>query len=301
VFGDQTNIIIWDEESHMEHFIRNANFRSTADNFGFIAPTPGRPDLSEASNQAFYTLANLQPGLGFGGGGMGGGMGGAGGAGEAPVYVIQQADVAGYHATTLWSKDAHAINDWMNSHGYVSTPEVEKWAERYTGRGWYLTAFRVTDKARAAASTGTVRMSFKTEKPFNPFYVPSNNIPVDNPGTLRIYFVSDGDYEAKIGGTDTWETPQWTAIIPDPAAARLAKEVELPLDAIPDNVKVETFVDPNFPRPAPDDIYFSEKKPVPPPEPAKPAPKPPIQPVAMIPLFAGLGLVAVVRRRRDSA
>src|SRR5580704_6736498 len=61
VFGGQTNIIIWDARHHTEHFIRNANFRSGADNFGFIAPTPNKPDLHEASNKAFYTLASLQP------------------------------------------------------------------------------------------------------------------------------------------------------------------------------------------------------------------------------------------------
>src|SRR5471032_2439730 len=61
VFGDQTNIVIWDEAHHMEHFIRNANFKSGAGDFGFIAPTPGRPDLNKASNRAFYTLAALAP------------------------------------------------------------------------------------------------------------------------------------------------------------------------------------------------------------------------------------------------
>src|SRR5579872_7491387 len=75
VFGDQTNIIIWDEAHHLEHFIRNANFRSGADNFGFIAPTPGKPELKEASNQAFYTLASLAPALAQGSGGFGGGGG----------------------------------------------------------------------------------------------------------------------------------------------------------------------------------------------------------------------------------
>src|SRR5579859_7472941 len=132
VFGDQTNIVIWDEARHVEHFIRNANFRSDADNFGFIAPTPGRPELHEASNKAFYTLAALGPVVRYGGqGGFGaGGLGG--GSGSAEVQVIQEADVAGYHATTLWSTDAHAINDWMNEHGYVSTPDFEKWAFRYT-------------------------------------------------------------------------------------------------------------------------------------------------------------------------
>lgn len=296
VFGDQTNIIIWDEEYHTEHFIRNANFRSGADDFGFIAPTPGKPELHEASNQAFYTLANLAPVMAFaGGGGFGGALGGA--SRSAEVQVIQEADVAGYHATTLWATDAHAINDWMNEHGYVSTPEVEKWAERYTSKGWYLTAFKVVDRTKLAASTGTVRMTFSTDKPFNPFYVPSTNIPITRKGTLRVYFVSVGDYDAHIGDTGTWQTPQWKAAIPNATADLLAKQVELPEEAIPDKSQVETFVDNNFPRPAADDIYFTKKGAVvTPKEPIAP-PVRQAPPFAVPPLLAGLGLLTVGRLR----
>jgi hypothetical protein len=297
VFGDQTNIVIWDADNFTEHFIRNANFRSGADNFGFIAPTPGKPHLNEASNQAFYTLASLAPFNGFSGGIGGGGFGGQGLHSEV-VQVIQEADVAGYHATTLLSKDAHAINDWMNDHGYVSTPEVEKWAERYTAKGWYLTAFKVIDKSKLAASTGTVRMTFKTDKPFNPFYVPKTNIPINGGGTLRVYFVSVGDYDANIGDTGTWQTPQWKAAISTPTADLLAKQVELPADAIPEKSQVETFVDNNFPRPAADDIYFVKKKMAEAPKDPVFVPKKVIPPVTIIPFLAGLGLFAVARRRR---
>jgi hypothetical protein len=296
VFGDQTNIVIWDEANRTEHFIRNANFKSGADDFGFIAPTPGKPQLSDASTKAFYTLANLAPALPRGGGGFGGGGAFARDKG-AEVRVIQEADVAGYHATTLWSKDAHAINDWMNDHGYVSTPEVEKWAERYCARGWYLTAFKVVDKTKLAASTGTVRMSFRTREAFNPFYVPATNIPNRGKGTLRVYFVSVGDYEAHIGHTEIWQTPQWTAQIPEATSALLAKQVKIPAEAIPDNVQVQTFVDPDFPRPADDDIYFTKKRTIVR-EPVA-VPTQAIPPYAMIPLFGALGLVAVARRRRN--
>jgi hypothetical protein len=290
VFGDQTNIVVWDEAHHTEHFIRNANFKSGADNFGFIAPTPGKPQLSEASNKAFYTLANLAPAqinVYRGGGGFGGAM-----KKSDEVKVIQEADVAGYHATTLWSKDAHAINDWMNEHGYISTPEVEKWAERYCSKGWYLTAFKVIDRTKLAASTGTVRMSFRTGRAFNPFYVPSTNIPNRGKGTLRVYFVSVGDYDANIGNTGTWQTPQWTAPIPEATSALLAKQVKIPAEAIPDNCQVETFVDNDFPRPAADDIYFTKRKA------AATPPRQPITPYSMLPLLAGLGFVAAARRRR---
>lgn len=298
VFGDQTNIVIWDEARHLEHFIRNANFKSGADNFGFIAPTPGKPHLNEASNQAFYTLASLAPIVAYGGGGFGGGAGGRASMSDQ-VRVIQEADVAGYHATTLFSSSSRAINDWMNEHGYVSTPEVEKWAERYCSKGWYLTAFKVIDRTKLAASTGTVRMSFRTDKPFNPFYVPSTNIPNRGKGTLRVYFVSVGDYDANIGDTGTWKTPQWTAPIPEASAALLAKQIELPLEAIPSWSQVETFVDNDFPRPAADDIYFTKRADATPSVPvAAPTRIPP--PFMMTPLFAGLGLLALARRRRPS-
>ena len=297
VFGDQTNIVIWDEAHHTEHFIRNANFRSGADNFGFIAPTPGKPELHEASNKAFYTLANLAPVYPASFGGRGGG-GFETKSKSSEVKVIQEADVAGFHATTLFSRSAQAINDWMNEHGYVSTPEVQKWAERYCGRGWYLTAFKVVDKTKFAASTGTVRMTFKTSKPFNPFYVPSSNILVDKKGTLRVYFVSVGDYDAKIGKKETWQTPQWTAQIPEASSALLAKQIKIPAEDIPDNCQVETFVDNDFPRPAADDIYFAKRRPI---RTSSAVPARDVPIYAMTPLFAVFGLFMVSKRRRRNS
>jgi hypothetical protein len=296
VFGDQTNIVIWDEATQTEHFIRNANFRSGANDFGFIAPTPGKPELHEASNKAFYTLANLAPRVLYSRAMAGGGGFGGGGARDEEVKVIQEADVAGYHATTLFSTSAHAINNWMNDHGYVSTPEVEKWADRYTARGWYLTAFKVIDKTKLTASTGTVRMSFHTQAPYNPFYVPSSNILLSMKGTLRVYFVSTGDYVANIGpGGETWETPSWTAPIPEASSALLAKQVKIPAEAIPDNVQVETFVDNDFPRAAADDIYFEKKA-------STVAAVPPSSPfrasyLLLAPIF-GVALVAAGRRKK---
>jgi len=298
VFGDQTNIVIYDAAHHMEHFIRNASFKAGASDFGFIAPTPSKPQLNQASSRAFYTLAALAPQPRFrGGGGFGGGRMMAK-ADRSQVEVIQEADVSGYHATTLKCPDAHAINDWMNDHGYVSTPEVEKWAERYCSRGWYLTAFKVTDKNKLLASTGTVRMSFKTDNPYNPFYVPKTNIPINGGGTLRVYFVSVGEYDAHIGHGETWQIPSWTAIIPEASSALLAKQAELPFYAVPDNAQVETFVDNNFPRPAADDIYFTKrplamvsKKPAGSPQRQIPTP-------AVVTMLAGFGLFAIVRRRQ---
>src|SRR5262249_31108347 len=59
VNANQTVIIIWDAAAKTEHFIRKASFKSEADNFGFLIPTPNRPELNESGNEAFPYLQKL--------------------------------------------------------------------------------------------------------------------------------------------------------------------------------------------------------------------------------------------------
>ena len=53
VNADQAVILIWDPEAKTEHFIRRASFKSKADDFGFLVPSPTRPELAESGNEAF--------------------------------------------------------------------------------------------------------------------------------------------------------------------------------------------------------------------------------------------------------
>src|SRR5262245_43668633 len=59
VNADQTVIIIWDAETRTQHFIRQASFKSEADDFGFLVPTPTRPELAESGNEAFPFFLKL--------------------------------------------------------------------------------------------------------------------------------------------------------------------------------------------------------------------------------------------------
>src|SRR5438874_11590017 len=59
VNADQTVIILWDPATKTEHFIRQASFKSEADNFGFLVPSPSQPDLDESGNGAFPYLQKL--------------------------------------------------------------------------------------------------------------------------------------------------------------------------------------------------------------------------------------------------
>jgi hypothetical protein len=252
-FGDQTNIIVWNASSHTEHFIRDALFDTDAKDFGFIAPTPSKPELAEASDLAFETLARLRPAHTRSG--LFGMMDLVPGAKAVGVIVIQEKDVAGFHATTLLASDSKALANWMRKNGYQTTPAVETWTKFYIAKGWYLTAFKVKNSSEQA-STGTVRISFKTDEPFNPYYVPSDNIDPRNKRLLRVFFVSDASYAPTIGHTGHWTNLKWRAPVPDATASRLAQQLKIPASEIPAGAQVESFEDNRFPRAVSDDIYF---------------------------------------------
>src|SRR5215813_1786031 len=59
VNADQTVIMIWDTATKTQHFIRQASFKSEADDFGFLVPSPSQPELSESGNEAFPFLLKL--------------------------------------------------------------------------------------------------------------------------------------------------------------------------------------------------------------------------------------------------
>src|SRR5262245_26721811 len=55
----ESALIVWDEASKTEHFIREVRFESTAYDLGFLVPTPGKPEVEESDDQVFAQLANL--------------------------------------------------------------------------------------------------------------------------------------------------------------------------------------------------------------------------------------------------
>src|SRR5208283_1290712 len=59
VNADQTVIILWDAAKKTEHLIRKASFKSDADDFGFLVPSPTQPELAESGNEAFPRFQKL--------------------------------------------------------------------------------------------------------------------------------------------------------------------------------------------------------------------------------------------------
>ncbi|RYG19868.1 DUF2330 domain-containing protein, partial [bacterium] len=255
-FVGQTNIVVWDKAHGIEHFVRDARFATKSQDLGFIAPTPSRPTLSEASGAAFETLAALEPKPEFVPGQWGAVSDSAA---DIPtkgfVSVIDEADVAGYRATVLKATDSRALGEWLTKNGYAKPRFLDGWVKPYLDRGWYLTAFKV--KGGDGSATGPVRMSFQTKRPFNPYSVPEENGGAR--ASLRLYYVSAGNEVPKIGGQSAWRSAEWSAPVVEETRAALASQLKLSPDQLPINASVTTYLDSEFGQPGFDDLYFVEQ------------------------------------------
>ena len=236
VFGDQTNIIVWNPAKHMEHFVRKAHFQSVAADFGFIAPTPSIPQLELASTEAFADLERLKPPPPT--------APYASAKSAAPrtkPVVVQEKNLGDYHAVTLLASDSAGLAQYLSDNGYAAGKDVTSWTEYYIAKGWYLTAFKIhrdVDAEELALATESIRMSFKTDVPVNPYRVPASNRGL---GTLRIFFVSDGIYEGRVGDKP-WQESKWHADALS-VAPTLAKHLGLEVSAMPSTPQVTAFTD----------------------------------------------------------
>ena len=291
-------LIIWDEGAHREHFIRRAAFTSDADDFGFLVPTPSRPELREVPAAVFEALAEatkpevktvILPGsllLRSAPASLDGTSRTRG------VKVLEQRTVAGYDATVLLADDPAGLSDWLKAHGYPMRSALEQWLVPYVENHWVITAFKISKSgAGRDIASPLVDMAFSTERPMYPY-----REPVEKTGSaarlLRVYFVGPWKALATIGtgatsfpGKTYWASPfeQLKVTLPAPATAQAWLTV---------------FDDPSSPRPAVDELWFS-----PAPDSDEVAPPPRLEVVSIpcelgCPLVFLAGLIALVIRRR---
>lgn len=265
--ADEEAIILWDATGKKETFIRRAKFHSTAKQFGFLVPTPTKPELGEVDVGVFQTLAELiRPEVQIDESGtklevasvIGSCLGSMKKSAHSPapaVRVIQSAHVAGMDATTVAAEDPKALSDWLGAHGFEATPELEAWLAIYTRQRWVITAFVIaSDEDQQSlydVATKAVKMTFDTPTPFYPYREPEVKAPdpaelVLPPRMLRVFFVSDQRYTGK----------GWAASTLHSARA------QLPIDLMPTrgNDRLTVFVDDASPRIAKDEVFFQPAK-----------------------------------------
>ena len=175
--AEETALIVWDEKTKTEHFVRRANFHSTAYDFGFLVPTPTRPHLELADDDIFGELSALTAAkvevqtvtrevdkdFSFGCASQTASRTELAGAADkspaarAPggVDVLEQKKLGDYDATVLRfrrgdgdtpERGAEEVAKWLAKHGYESSKAIETWLARYVKDEWCVTAFKIGAK-----------------------------------------------------------------------------------------------------------------------------------------------------------
>jgi hypothetical protein len=289
VNADQTVIILWDAATKTQHFIRQASFKSAAADFGFLIPTPSKPELDESGDSAFDYLRNLtepevlvqsKPRGGFG---IGCSAPATKSAPPAPVQVLEEKRVAGFDTVVLKADSADALTNWLSEHNYHFSPEVKAWAAPYVEQGWNITALKVAKDVDASkestppqdggettsaekiksdtVAASSLRMSFKTDAPLFPYREPDSVADAAKLGAknrlLRIYFISDVRYAGGLGAENTWSGyTAWAGPLAQADRSRLLELLKLPESAGPAKWWLTEFEDHWAYRPAQADVTF---------------------------------------------
>ncbi len=279
VNADQTVIIIWDAAQKIQHFIRKASFKSEAEDFGFLIPTPSRPELDESGNEAFPFFYEItKPEIitrkvrKDSGGGLGCGC--ATGKKSAmrtkkaePLRVLEEKMVAGFKASVLETESTAALVEWLKENGYAYSPEVEAWSRPYVEKGWLITALKVakdeTKKEEKSVSASALRMSFKTEAPLFPYREPDSKLSVEALGAtrrlLRIYFLAEARYQGELTKAVPWTGKAvWAGPVPAEKRKKALEILNLPEDTGAAEWWLTEFEDPWPYRVHPADVYFSK-------------------------------------------
>ena len=269
--AEETALIVWDAAKKVQHFVRRATFRTEAKDFGFLVPTPSKPELAEAPDDVFDTMHAamlpevrrerplVQPVLScmyFARSGAAPAAQAKAAATGAAVRVLGEQTVAGLDAVILEADDAGALTEWLKRNGYVDRPALKSWLEPYVARKWKVTAFRFAKDAAATATldTSAVRMSFPAEAPIFPYREPADAAdPSHGPRLLRVFFVGDGraggalEEGAAWPGVATWASPT-------EVAADVARRAGAPLSGGP--LWLTVLEDPSTKRPEGGDVVF---------------------------------------------
>jgi hypothetical protein len=277
VNADQTVIILWDAAAKTQHFIRKASFKSEADDFGFLVPSPNTPELEESGNEAFPYLYDLtKPEIITKSRPSGGGCaclpqspapgGRANALPGADVTVLLEKQVAGFHAKVLEAKSAEALVGWLKEHGYAFSPEVEAWAKPYVDQGWKITALQVAkdkeSKEKKTVAAAALRMTFKTDRPLFPYREPDSKSSAESLGAtsrlLRIYFLAEARYRGELTKEVSWTgKTAWAGKLTDENRKKTLDHLKLPETTGPAEWWLTEFED-NWPyRVAPADVYFA--------------------------------------------
>lgn len=171
-------LILFDEKSKKEHFIREIVFKGGKETFGFVVPTPSWPEVHKVKKAPFTELERFfpfEPPAQMPNASRGAPGGGSKGA-APPVTVLEVKKLGSFTAFVLKATDAKALGGWLEENKLGTTPENDAWLAEYVKRDFFYVAFRYepTESKGDALQAETVRISFDTPVAYYPYREPAH-------------------------------------------------------------------------------------------------------------------------------
>jgi hypothetical protein len=277
--ASESALIVWDEATKTEHFIRRGSFQTDVPYFGFLVPTPTEPKLGEVPDELFTALEGwTKPEVKieqriryvslFG-------VFAVGSTADrsfkhapqmaAGVEVLHQQRVGNLDATVLKASDKEALQKWLAEHGYDARPQVTDWLDAYIQAGWIITAFQMVkpEKKTPGLDSRAVRMSFQAQQPFYPYREPIDQregVPPHGSRFLRVFMVADGRMAGELEDKKTpWPgRPVWADRLDDTRREKITGQLGPKADPVKEGAWLTVFEDSSYPRPGTAELVFSK-------------------------------------------
>jgi hypothetical protein len=212
----ERTLIVFDRVKQREHFVREVVFENAKEPFGFVVPTPSRPEVA-AMKSPFDSLESTFPFETLGLGLLGTRGGGAAPA-KGAVRVLETKRVGSFTSFVLAADDGGALAKWLAQNGLTTTKETERWLARYVKLRFFFVAMRYEPpRAEHGKANGTraetVRLSFDTPLAYYPYFEPDplSGAPPAGPRMLELWYASQGRAvpvaARSTGGAVSWVRP----------------------------------------------------------------------------------------------
>jgi hypothetical protein len=212
-------LIVYDAAAEREHFVREVAFKEGTSPFGFVVPTPTRPEVRKVEHSPFNALREHFPfeppkRVGPTPGAFGSGLGRLGG-GHGGVTVLEVRKVGSFTAFVLAADDERGLANWLRDNGLVSTPEADVWLAHYVRMKFYYVAMRYDPPPSGGDAPGqagatvplkaeTIRISFATPIPYYPYFEPAG--PGASPRLLELWLATDAERTPVAAKTENGKT-----------------------------------------------------------------------------------------------
>ena len=137
---NQLAMIVFDDM--VEKIIFQVDYEGDAEDFAWVIPVPGYPELFPVEDEIFYELHKLTKIVSPSFFGCAGGIPPSGLEDEG-VHIWEENQVGIYHTTTLSASDPNSLVEWLNDNGYAFPTDGQEILDYYVQKQWFFVAMKI--------------------------------------------------------------------------------------------------------------------------------------------------------------